>query len=92
MKAESVKARLKNLADRTGKTFQEELVYYGLERTVYRLSVSKYADQFVLKGGIFLYALFNGEFVRATSDIDLLALKLSNDLGEMRQVFQIFFL
>lgn len=87
MKAESVKARLKNLADRTGKTFQEELVYYGLERTVYRLSVSKYADQFVLKGGIFLYALFNGEFVRATSDIDLLALKLSNDLEEMRQVF-----
>jgi hypothetical protein len=28
---------------------------------VYRLSVSKYADQFVLKGGIFLYSLFNGE-------------------------------
>lgn len=61
MKAESVKAHLKNLADGTGKTFQEELLYYGLERMVYRLSVSKYADQFVLKGGIFLYSLFNGE-------------------------------
>ena len=55
MKAESVKARLKNLADRTGKTFQEELVYYGLERTVYRLSISKYAEHFVLKGENFLY-------------------------------------
>lgn len=42
---------------------------YGLERTVYRLSISEYAPQFTLKGGIFLYALFDGEFIRATRDI-----------------------
>lgn len=52
MNAEFVKARLKTL---TEKTFQEELVYYGLERTVYRLSISKYAEHFVLKGENFLY-------------------------------------
>ena len=57
MNAESVKARLKNFAISSGCTFQEALVYYGLERTIYRLSVSEYADRFVLKGGIFLYAL-----------------------------------
>lgn len=87
MNAESVKSRLKTLTEKTGKTFQEELVYYGLERTVYRLSISKYAEHFVLKGGIFLYALFDGEFVRATSDIDLLAEKMSNDTEAVKKVF-----
>ena len=51
MNAESVKAILRNFAIETGYTFQEALTYYGLERTIYRLSVSKYAEHFVLKGG-----------------------------------------
>ena len=71
--AVSVKERLKNQVVASGKTFQEALTAYGLERTVYRLSVSKYLERFTLKGGIFLYALFEGEFARATRDIDLLA-------------------
>lgn len=49
MNAESVKARLKNFAVCNGITFQEALTYYGLERTIYRISVSKYANHFVLK-------------------------------------------
>ncbi|MBP3198800.1 MAG: nucleotidyl transferase AbiEii/AbiGii toxin family protein [Butyrivibrio sp.] len=64
---------MKNQAVVGGKTFQEALTAYGLERTVYRLSVSEYVERFTLKGGIFLYALFEGEFARATRDIDLLA-------------------
>ena len=56
----SVKDRLKNQAVASGKTFQEALTAYGLERTVYRLSVSEYVERFTLKGGIFLYALFEG--------------------------------
>ena len=51
----SVKDRLKNQAVAGGKTFQEALTVYGLERTVYRLSVSEYVERFTLKGGIFLY-------------------------------------
>lgn len=70
----SVKDRLKNLAVASGKTFQEVLTIYGLERTIYRLSVSDYAERFTLKGGILLYTLFEGEFARATRDIDLLAM------------------
>lgn len=58
MNADSVKAKLKNYARESGRSFQEALVYYGLERTIYRISVSEYADHFVLKGGIFLYAIF----------------------------------
>ncbi len=57
----SVKDKLKNRALSSGKSFQEMLIAYGLERTIYKLSISEYAERFTLKGGIFLYALFEGE-------------------------------
>ena len=88
MNADSVKTRLKNFAVKNGCTFQEALTYYGLERTIYRISVSKYADQFVLKGGIFLYAIFNRKYERATTDVDLLARRISNSGEEMKSVFR----
>ena len=47
----SVKDRLKKRADQNGKTMQEMLIVYGLERTIFRISVSEYADRFTLKGG-----------------------------------------
>lgn len=83
----SIKDRLKNQAKATGRTMQDELTTYGLERTIYRLSISEYADRFTLKGGIFLYALFEGEFTRATMDIDLLAEHISNTVEGMKEVF-----
>lgn len=87
----SVKDRLKNQAKEDGRTMQDELVTYGLERTIYRLSISEYAERFILKGGIFLYALFDGNFARATMDIDLLAQHISNDAEEMKKVFRNIF-
>lgn len=88
MNVDSVKARLKNFAIKSGCTFQEALTYYGLERTIYRISISEYADNFVLKGGIFLYALFGRNYERATTDVDLLAQRISNGSEEMKSVFQ----
>ena len=87
----SVKDRLKKQAIEDGKTMQDKLVTYGLERTIYRLSVSNYVERFTLKGGIFLYALFNGEYARATMDIDLLAQRIPNDAEEMKKVFNDIF-
>lgn len=87
----SIKDRLKNNAKESGRTMQDELVTYGLERTIYRLSISKYAEHFTLKGGIFLYALFDGNFARATMDIDLLAQHLANDAKKMKKVFSDIF-
>ena len=87
----SVKDRLKNQAKSSGRTMQDELVTYGLERTIYRLSVSNYAERFTLKGGIFLYALFDGNYARATMDIDLLAQQISNDAEKMKKVFHDIF-
>ena len=89
--ARSVKDRLKQQAAARGKNMQEVLTAYGLERTVYRLSVSEYKERFTLKGGIFLYALFDGEFVRMTRDIDLLAKDISNNTEYMRGVFEKIF-
>ena len=89
--AVSVKARLKNQAAASRKTMQEALTVYGMERTMYRLSVSEYAEEFTLKGGIFLYALFEGEFTRATRDIDLLAKNISNSVENIRRVFEKIF-
>ena len=88
MNADSVKARLKSFAIESGCTFQEALTYYGLERTIYRISVSQYANHFVLKGGIFLYAIFGRNYERATTDVDLLARRISNSGEEMKRIFQ----
>jgi predicted nucleotidyltransferase component of viral defense system len=87
----SVKDRLKKQAIEDGKLMQDKLVTFGLERTIYRLSVSAYAERFTLKGGIFLYALFDGEYARATMDIDLLAQRIPNDAEEMKKVFKDIF-
>lgn len=89
--ATSVKDRLKKQAIEEKKTMQNKLVTFGLERTIYRLSISSYAERFILKGGIFLYALFDGEYARATTDIDLLAQRIPNDVEEMKKVFNDIF-
>lgn len=89
--ADSIKAKLKNKAKKNNRLFQDELVAYCLERTIYRISISKYNENFTLKGGIFLYAIFNGEFSRATRDIDLLARALDNEINVMKRVFEEIF-
>ena len=89
--AESVKARLKNQSLKKGHILQEEITIYGLERTIYRISISDYMEKFTLKGGIFLYALFEGNFTRATTDIDLLAQMTSNEVDNMKEIFKEIF-
>lgn len=87
MNVQSLKAQLKNYAIRTNHTFQDVLILYGIERMVYRISTSRYVDNFTLKGGIFLYALYNKNFARSTADVDLLAHHTSNDIESMRSIF-----
>lgn len=59
---------------------------YALERLLYRLSQSKYRDQFILKGA-FLFSLWSDEPHRATRDLDLLG-RGDNTLSHLEQVFQ----
>ena len=48
-------------------------------------------EKFTLKGGIFLYGLFEGDFARATTDIDLLAQMTSNEVENMQDIFHEIF-
>ena len=50
-----------------------------------RLAGSKYADNFILKGGLFIYTLTNFES-RATVDVDFLMRGLNNDLARMDEI------
>ena len=67
----SVRQHLQNLRDKTGEDYQLLLTTYALERLLYRLSQSKYADRFVLKGAMLFVAL-TGKSHRVTRDLDLL--------------------
>ena len=62
-----------------------------IDVAIYRLSVSPYASHFVLKGGIFPYAIFDRKYERATTDVDLLARRISNRAEEMKDVFRNIF-
>ena len=70
--AASVRARLTRQAKESGEEFQATLSRYVRERLLYRLSVSKHRDRFILKGAL-LFAYWMGEPHRPTRDIDLLS-------------------
>jgi len=48
----SIRQRLLDLSRREGRVFDVVLVTYGLERLIFRMSISDYRDQFILKGGM----------------------------------------
>jgi len=67
----SVRQRLLNLSRERGEDFNLILTRYAVERLLYRLSVSPYANQFVLKGAMLLN-IWTGYSYRPTRDLDLL--------------------
>ena len=83
--AASVRHRLLNVARQEGQVFDVVLVAFGLERLVYRLSVSDYRDRFVLKGGM-LVTLWTADTGRFTRDIDFLAFG-SDEEAALKEAF-----
>ena len=71
--AHSVHARLLKIADESDQNFNELLVRFFLERLLYRLSISRHREEFVLKGAM-LFVLWKGFLHRRTRDMDLLGL------------------
>src|SRR5574344_2758510 len=82
----SVKTRLLNLMNETGYKYMYLLARYFNERLLYRISVSQYKDNFVLKGGFLLYAL-NGLETRPTIDVDFMADRISREWEYLSHVF-----
>lgn len=65
----SILMRLRNQSDEMNRPFAEVLQYFAMERFLYRLSKTGYADKFVLKGGLLFY-VWNLPLRRPTRDID----------------------
>jgi hypothetical protein len=69
--AASVHQRLLNKAKEIERPFNELLQYYAMERFLYRLSRSRHADKFVLKGAL-MFTVWRAPQSRPTMDVDLL--------------------
>jgi predicted nucleotidyltransferase component of viral defense system len=84
--AASVHDRLLNQARATGTSLNDLLAYYAIERFLYRLSISRYAEQFILKGALMLRAR-EGAPMRPTRDIDLLG-RTSNSTENLTAIIR----
>lgn len=69
----SMRARLLKLSKANGQSFDLVLTRFALERLLYRLSQSPYAERFVLKGAMLMMSWFDDPH-RGTRDLDLLGL------------------
>ena len=65
----AVKAKIKNKAGGNSDKSQIMLRIYLMERFLERVSLSKYRDNFVLKGGLLVSSLV-GVDMRSTLDVD----------------------
>lgn len=86
-KSMSVRMKLKNIAVKENKQFDFILLLYMAERLIYRLGVSRYKSNFLLKGGLLLYVSML-EMGRPTRDIDFLARQLVNNLKDIADIFK----
>jgi predicted nucleotidyltransferase component of viral defense system len=82
----SVRARLLNRAKAEKTEFGLMLTRFTLERLLYRLSISRHREQFLLKGAL-LFELWFDEPHRPTRDADFLAFG-SPDLSAMAATFR----
>ena len=85
--AASVLARLKNKAAESGRTYQLCLQLFCQEEFLRRLEKSKYADNLILKGGLFIYSVTNFDS-RVTVDVDFLLWKVPNTPEELKPVLE----
>lgn len=85
--AASVLARLKNRAQISGRSYQLCLQLFCQEEFLRRLEKSKYAENLVLKGGLFIYSLTDFDS-RVTVDVDFLLRKMPNTPEQLKTVLE----
>ena len=69
MVEEKIKLKVQELEDKYNLNYYESLQRFMFERILERISVSEYQDNFILKGGLLLAAMFGVEN-RTTKDMD----------------------
>ena len=85
--AASVLARLKNKAKESGRSYQLCLQLFCQEEFLPRLEKSQYAENLVLKGGLFIYSVTDFDS-RVTVDVDFLLRKVPNTPEQLQTVIE----
>lgn len=85
--AASVLTRLKNQSKTEGIPFQMVLQLFAQEEFLRKLSMSEYADNLILKGGMFIYTLTEFDS-RSTRDIDFMIRNLHGSLESIEQTMR----
>ena len=85
--AASILARLKNKAKESGRSYQLCLQLFCQEEFLRRLEKSQYAENLVLKGGLFIYSVTDFDS-RVTVDVDFLLRKVPNTPEHLQTVIE----
>ena len=84
-KGASILVKLKNRARASNVSYQQCLQLFFQEEFLRRLAKSPYANNFILKGGLFIYTLTNFQS-RVTVDIDFLLRNFSNETKNVNKI------
>lgn len=85
--AVSALTRLKNKAKESGRSYQLCLQLFCQEEFLRRLEKSKYAENLVLKGGLFLYSLTNFDS-RVTVDVDFMLRQMPSTPERLKGILE----
>lgn len=83
--AENLKIKIKTKVHENNLEPQDIMQMYFFERLLYRISMSKYKNNFILKGGILLSAIF-GDDRRTTKDMDTMIKGLPLDTKKLENI------
>lgn len=87
MNGENLKNKIKKRAKEIGAQPQELMQMYFFERLLYRISISQYKFNFILKGGLLLSAII-GDERRTTSDMDTMIKGIDIESDELLKIIQ----
>ncbi len=82
-----IKDKVRNIANKKNVDFNTVFRLYMYDRFIERLAVSKYKDNFILKGGFYLSTLFGVEN-RATMDVDIAITKVIFRESNIRKMLE----
>ena len=82
--AEDLKIKIKTKAHENHLEPQDIMQMYFFERLLYRIGISKYNYNFILKGGLLLSAIF-GDERRTTQDMDTMLKGIPNIRKNIRK-------
>lgn len=87
MNSQALKDKLRNISNKNNISINILIRFYMYEKFLERLSISKYKDNFVIKGGFYLSTLFGIEN-RTTMDIDVALKKVQMNEHKLKIIIE----